>query len=859
MDLKVATENRIDRLRTKYREDVPKISIQRAEYYTESWRETAGRGLANSVRVAMAMKNVYEKMTHYVDPDDHIAGYWTEDFLGIPIDIERGVFNKVLETELDKKDILNFRIKSFAGALSYMMQKGAVLDFAHNMKISRSMGPSPINLTPETMMERKINRFDISAADKKALKNELLPYWRGRTVVDKVEKGILKSELLSSDMKDFARGMPANTSRQTIMISTCSTIGAYQGHVIANYENVLEKGLLAMLSEVAERAKDETLTIEQKDALESMRIAIEGVMVFATRLADKLEETLAAETDPSRRAVLSKMVDDCRTVPFQPAATFRQAVQSAWTMKTAIELAHPVNLHCFGRMDQALISYYEKDIAEKRITRSEACELLEELLLKIMSQNIRPETNILSNFYHRYLGSSPVTIGGLKPDGTDGANELTYLFMEASKRSKAVTNVSLRVHSSSSDELYFAAAEAICDGDSNISIFNDDINIKAMEKRGFKEADAKNYAVMGCVEMLCPGKTGSMSANALLLNRLLDITLRNGDSQTLLGKIKNVGLKTGNVSSFKTFDALLDAFMKQASRQIELIAAASDEKDRVYEQHLPAPYISAFMDGCLESAKDITQGGAEYDLTGVSFINSIANLVDSLYVIKKLVYEQKAFSMGDLMKAIDNNFNGYEDILKKIRSLEGKWGNGNDECDQLAREVTKRLFEETYKYESPRGGPYVPYVISMITHTVDGRISIATPDGRRAAMPYAASCNPYNVEKSGVTGAMKSVAAIDFEDVLGCAVNMKFHPSAIGTENETRKKWADLIRTYFKIGGAQLQPTVASAKMLREAKKNPQEYRDLIIKVGGYSTYFTDLGIEIQNEIIERTEHCSIS
>jgi formate C-acetyltransferase len=613
-----------------------------------------------------------------------------------------------------------------------------------------------------------------------------------------------------------------------------------------------------MHAEVVDAAASESgLSDEQRDFLHSLEIALEGVMIFALRLAEKIRKTLDAETDPEKRRSLEIMLENSASVPLHPAETFHQAVQSAWTVKTAVELAHPVNLHCFGRMDQIFHPYYEKDIAEGRITRDKARNILEELLLKTMSQNIRPESNILSNFYHRFLGSSPVTIGGIKPDGTDGTNDLTYLFLEAAKNSRAVTNVSLRVHRDTPDELLLDAADTMYAGSSNISLFNDDINIEAMRRRGFAEPDARNYAVMGCVEMLCPGKTGGMSANALLLARLLDTTLRNGDSLTLMGKIKNVGLKTGDPAAFTSFEQMKDAFLIQAKHQTKLIADASNIRDRVFAKMLPAPYISAFIEGCLENKKDVTGGGAVYDLSGISFINSIANVVDSLYVIKKLVFEQHEFTMGELIEAISKNYIGYEVIHRKIKALEGKWGNGFPEMDELAREVTSALFEETYKYKSYRGGAFVPYVISMTTHTIDGRLSIATPDGRPAATPYAASCNPYNVEKSGVTAAMRSVAALDFRHVLGCAVNMKFHPSAIGEGEETRRKWIALLRTYFQLGGAQLQPTVVSSETLRAAQKTPDNHRDLIVKVGGYSAYFTELGREIQNEIIGRTEHDS--
>lgn len=848
---------RIARLRTKYRAEVPTISIERAKFFTEKWKETEGAGLSVSVRVALAMKHVYENMTLYLDPDDRIAGYWTEYFLGMPVDIERGVFNTVLETELERGAMLAFRLKSFAGTFSYLLKKRGVREFARNIRATRASGPQPMNLGLETMSEREINPFRIAPADRKLLLKKLLPWWKGRTVVDLLAKEIMSSGLLGKEMRDFNLALPANTSRQTMMISTCSTIGTYQGHVILDYESVLRKGLEAMADEVRSRLDRGGLSRAGRDTVESMLIAIEGVAVYARRLASRIERELDAEADPVRKIELGRMLGACRNAPLRPARTFREAVQAAWTVKTAVELAHPVNLHCFGRLDQMLFPYYEKDIREGAVTRDEACELLEELLLKVMSQNIRPESNILSGFYHRYLGSTPVTIGGVTPEGADATNELTYVFLEAAKNSRAVTNVSVRVHDGTPDDLLLLATEVLREGCSNLSFFNDGINVEAMQRRGFALPDARNYAVMGCVEMLCPGKTGGMSANALLLCRLLDILLRNGDARTLIAGIEGVGLKTGDPDSFESFENFVDAFIEQAKSQIKLIAGASNLKDRLFAEHLPAPYISSFIEGCLESAKDVTAGGAAYDLSGISFINSIANLVDSLHVIKKLIFEKRELTFARLIQAINRNFIGFEDVYRKIKGVPGRWGNGDPEVDALARDLTTRLFEETYKYETYRGGVFVPYVISMTTHTIDGRISIATPDGRRAATPYAASCNPYNVERNGVTAALISVAALDYKHVLGCAVNMRFHPSAIGDREETRRKWIALLRTYFKLGGQQLQPTAASAETLLAAQRDPDSYRDLSVKVGGYSAYFTDLGAEIQNEVIARTEHGS--
>jgi pyruvate-formate lyase len=847
----------ITRLRQRYQSGPAYISIERAKYYTESWKETEGREIPLPVRVALAMKNVYEKMTQYLDPNDRIAGYWSEFFLGIPIDIERGVFNQVLETELDKASIIYFRARSLLKSLSYMIRKKALKDLIRNRKIMRAGGSTPLNLGLKTMSEREINPFQIIKEDKLYLKRKLLPYWKGKTIVDYLEKEMANSGFYSKDMQDFIMAVSGNTSRQVLMISICDTISSFQGHVILDYERILAEGLRAMNDKLHERLSgDGELSGPERDFLKSIEIALDGVMIFARRVAERIKEEIEREVSPERKGELEQMLARCLKVPFEPAETFTQAVQSIWTVKTAVELAHPVNLHCFGRLDQTLYPYYRRDLKAGRITPGKACELLEELLLKIMSQNIRPESNVLANFYHRYLGSSPVTLGGVNPDGEDETNDLTYLFIEAAARSRAITNIAVRVHPGTPDSLLFRVADALHDGSSSFALFNDQVNIEAMKRKGFAVPDAYNYAIMGCVEMTCPGKTGSMSANALLLSRLLDLTLRNGDSRTLTVTIKEEGKKTGDPDSFGSFEDLITAFLEQGRYMIKKIVDASNLRDRLFAERLPAPYISAFIDGCLDKKRDVTQGGGVYDLSGISMINSIANLTDSLYVIKDLIFDKKKCTFKELLEAIDHNFVGYESLYQEIKKLSGKWGNGNPETDELARRVMKELFQESYKYRSFKNGVFVVYVISMTTHTIDGRLSIASPDGRRAATPYAASCNPYNVERSGVTAVLRSLAHLPFEDVMGCAVNVRFHPTGIGENPESRAKWVSLIRTYFQLGGAQIQPTVASAETLKLAQREPENYRDLIVKVGGYSTYFVELGREIQEEIIARTEHC---
>ncbi|PKN56745.1 MAG: hypothetical protein CVU56_14530 [Deltaproteobacteria bacterium HGW-Deltaproteobacteria-14] len=849
-----ATDDRIARLRLRYQTGPAYVSIERARHYTAAWRATETSGLPTEVRVALAMRAVYRNMTHHLDPDDRIAGAWTEHFLGVPIDIERGVFNAVFEAELTRPRMIRARARTALRAAGYLARRGGLADFARGQRIARAHGGDPLSLALDPMPTRRVNPFQITPAARRELLGTLLPYWRGETLVDRLDAELAASGLRSRDMHDFVLALAGGASRQVEMVSTCATVATLQGHVILDHDAVLRLGLAEMLA--ATRVRRAAATDDAERAfLHAREIALDGVIIYARRLVQRVDRELAGERDPARRAVLEALRARCARVPLRPAETFAEAVQALWTVKTAVELAHPVNLHAFGRLDQILAPYYDADLAAGRVTPAAATELIEELLLKIMAQNLRPESNLLAHFYHRFLGSSPVTVGGLTPDGRDGTHPLTYLFVEAAGRSRAVTNLSVRVHPGTPDALLAAVAGHVAAGASSFSLYNDPVVTDAMERRGFAPEHARDYALMGCVEATCPGRTGGMSANALLLSRLLDVTLRDGDSALLAGTVRGEAPATG--AGFPTFDALLDALVARGAFFVEKIVRASNLRDRLYAEHLPAPFISAFIDGCLERGRDVTRGGARYDLAGVSLINAIANLVDALHVIRALVFERQVCTIGELLAAIDADFVGAQGaaLLAAIRAVPGRWGNGDPAVDQLAHDVTQRLSAEVLRHRSFRGGPFVVYVISMITHTIDGRLSVATADGRRAATPFAASCNPANVEHAGVTAALRSVAALPFEDILGASVNLKLHPSAIGATAAARAKFVALVRGYFALGGAQLQPTGVSAETLRAARRDPEAHRDLVVKVGGYSSYFVDLGREVQDEIIARTEH----
>ncbi|MBN2157562.1 MAG: hypothetical protein JW776_16060 [Candidatus Lokiarchaeota archaeon] len=848
---------RIKRFRTRFLKEIPYISIQRAKFYTQKWKELKNRNdLSLNEKVALSMMHVYENLDFHIDGDDWIVGGWTENFLGIPIDIERGLYNGVFEIEFSKRKMRQFALKGNLAFALHKIKTEGLRNLLKSLKESNKVGIAMPGLGNDTIDTRKINPYQIKPEDKKILLSELLPYWKNSNIADKLIQKFNESDLYRGEFKEFINNLPRSTAKNDVVTNIGAALGVWQGHLILDHHTPLKKGLIGMLEDVANSMKEPDLKSEELSFLKSVQLALEGVKVFARNLAEKVRKETESVNDPERKRQLEEIEKICTNVPLYPARTFKEAVQAYWTVKTAVEIAVPFNVHAPGRLDQILYPYYIKDLEEGIITRDIAREILEELFLKIMSHNMRPYSNASTEFSQRYEGSEPVTLAGITRSGKDATNQLTYLILEAADRSRASLNFVVRIHPNSPEDLLLEVAGLHSKGLSSVSLMNDEICIQTLLKRGFTQEDANDFGITGCVDMVAPGKTGGEGFSSMLMCSVLDLALRNGNTRTPMGLLKNVGLKTGEPEDFENFEQLLHAFFKQADLMLDLIVKGSRIRDELYAKELPAPHISAFMQGPLESKKDITLGGAIYDVEGILYMCSIANTIDSLYVIKKLVFEQQKFTLRRLMEAVDHNYShGYEWIRKEIMNLKGKWGNGNPESDELACRITTYLFEQTYKYKTFKDGFFAPFINSMTTHTYSGRISLATPDGRYAGKPFAASCNPYNVEEHGPTGVLRSVAALDYSHVMGCAVNIRMHPSGIGKTKESQKKWTSLIQTYFKLGGEQLQPTVVSTEMLREAQKNPDQYQGLIIKVGGYSAYFVDLGKEIQDEIISRTEH----
>ncbi|MFC1889529.1 pyruvate formate lyase family protein, partial [Thermodesulfobacteriota bacterium] len=353
--------DRISRIRKRLQEEVPSISIERALYFTESWRETDGRNLPASLRVACAMNRVFERMSIYLDDDDRLAGSWTESFLGIPIDIERGLFNDVLAVELSRRALIMHQVKSGRRFLGYMLAIHGLSGLVRSVRNAKRAGTRPPVLGLATMELRERNRFHIDAGDRKILLHELLPYWRGKTVADRFARGLLSSGLVPAHVRDFIQALVSTPSKQTTIISPAAVIGTYQGHLIPDFEPVLARGLLAMRDEVIERiASSDAGDDETMSFLRSVKLALDGIILFAQRLAGVVADRAARTDDRTRRAGLEAMAAICAKVPLEPAESLDEAMQAYWTVKVATELANPQNVHSPGRLDQLFHPYYLK-------------------------------------------------------------------------------------------------------------------------------------------------------------------------------------------------------------------------------------------------------------------------------------------------------------------------------------------------------------------------------------------------------------------------------------------------------------------------------------------------------------------
>lgn len=637
------------------------------------------------------------------------------------------------------------------------------------------------------------------------------------------------------------------------------------GHFCANFENAINKGFKAIRDEA----------IEKKEALEgrimgdharkyyfykAISIVCEGIITLSKRYAEECRRQ-AENADENRKKELVKMAEVLDWIIENPCRNFHEALQCVYLYQLALALDGNLHGLTFGRVDQYLGKFYEKDLEEGKITPEEAQELIDLFMLKVAEMN-KVASKRVTKSVGGYTSGQLITIGGVDKDGKDATNPVTYMILQSSNRlALHDPPVSLRVHENTPQELWEAAIECTKKHGGVPTFENDEVIIPALIGRGLSIEDARDYCLIGCVEPAgvgtewpACGGPGSPSfwnmANCVLQainNGYNPMPKPDGTER------QQSGLPTGYLYEMESFEEVMEAVKKQMKYYIDWNATLTNVFEYFAGEFMPLPIVSATMDGCMEKGMDVMWGGAKYNSTGFAGIG-IANIIDSLAVIKYMVYDKKLISAKEFYDAVMANWEGYEPLRQRILNDIPRYGNDNEYTNSIATEIINYFSDEVNSCTGPRGR-FSAGLYPVATHVVFGKMTWATPDGRKAGEPLADGISPkQGVDKNGPTAILKS--AVSFDHVRtsnGTLLNMKIHPKSLEGQ-DGNEKLKNLIQTYFKLGGMELQFNIISTKQLRDAQNNPSEYRDLVVRIAGFSAYFVELDKDLQDDVIRRTE-----
>jgi len=807
LDESVKLTSRIQKLREIFFAGNLSICAERAKIWTESFKQTEGESMIT--RRAKALDRVLGEMTIYIKDGDLLVGNMASVPRAAPIFPEFSV--NWIENEL--------------------------------------------NGIPYAFGDRPGDAYQVSDDVKETLLNEVIPYWKGRTHEDRVNSLLPRETwLAANEVKGTEEGW--------IMTSG-------DGHTIPDYVKVIKIGINGVIKEAEDKKASLDLgdpdDLRQLAFLEAVIIVNKAVLKFAARYADRLEQLSMIESDPARKAELLEMSKMCRHVPGEPARTFQEAAQSMLFVNIPIQLENNGHSISFGRVDQYLYPYFERDMEQGILTLEKTFEIMSCLWLKVTEfAKLRDWPNTVA-----FVGNplfQNLTIGGQTFNGLDAVNELSYLALGCTKKLKMTQpSLTVRLFHGTSDTFIKEAVKVIRAVGSLPSFFNDEVIIPAMLNIGYSYEDAVNYGMVGCVEPAPHGQIGGRyGAGFPNFAKWAELTL-NGGKDPRTGY--NLCPQSGDITTFKNFDELMAAFKQQLEFYLKQHVIAGNVVDMSWEELTPNAFLSSMIQDCIQRGREIKQGGAKYDFTGGQSVG-IISAANALATIKKVVFDDKRITAGQLKHALDTNFEDMdtnpsgEEIRQILLNSDSKFGNDNDEPDMIAAEIMQYLSDREMTYKNTRygkgpvGGHFIPSTATVASHVLTGQIVGATADGRKAGTPITEGTSAFKAtERKGPTALMNSYAKLP--NVLmpgGQLFNVKITPSAVDTDPGL-DNWISLIKGAFEKKAMQLQFNIVSLDTLKDAQKNPKNYSDLIVRVAGYSGYFVDLRPEVQEDIIERTEH----
>jgi pyruvate formate-lyase/glycerol dehydratase family glycyl radical enzyme len=675
---------------------------------------------------------------------------------------------------------------------------------------------------------RKTNPLRIAWSDRLKLLFRIYPYWLIRN---------MPFRAFLPRFPQLQRYIVEQLNATYYLINEAGGIG----HFLPNYEKMLKLGVKGYLDAIAGK---------EGDLYSAARIACEGLVDFARRLAQEAERLAVEEKNAKRAAELNEIARICYKVPYGPAETFHEALQSLWLTHMAVNLEGLNSAISFGRMDQYIYPYYRRDLEEGRITGERARELLLCFSAKA-TEHVFLLSERISQYHGGYLVVQAAIVGGMDRERKDAVNELTYLFLDVMEESGLRDpNYQARIHAGSPTNYLRRVAEVARKGNGVPALFNDEAAIASLVSHGYPLEEARNYAVVGCVELALPGKS-FFSTDAGLFNLPLCLELALNRGKRLKGR-RQVGAATSDPTSFTGINQVIEAFQTQLEHMVvRMIGDLQVIEKGNYDYH-PTPLSSMLVDGCLESGRDVTAGGALYNSSGIQGVG-VADVADSLAALDEVVFQRHKYTMAQVIKAMHDNFASDPEIQAELLKTP-KYGNDHTLPDEYANMVVRIFHSALARHRNTRGGPYVPGFYSVTCHVAFGQRVRALPSGRRAGEPFAASLGTANgQDRQGPTALLNSVSHIDSTLAPnGYALNLRFDPGTLAGDQGVNILVA-LVKGFFDSGGMEMQLNVLDPEMLEDARRNPGKYPELVVRVSGYCAYFDDLPDAAKREIIART------
>ena len=693
----------------------------------------------------------------------------------------------------------------------------------------------------EILDTREKISFKVDDETKRIQEKEIIPFWQGRSMRDRI------FNTMDQEWKDaYETGIFTEFMEQRA-----------PGHTVLD-DKIYKKGFKDFRTDIRDSLDaldfyNDKSALEKREELNAMEIAVDALIMFAKRYSNYLTELAYKEKDPERKSELEILSGICNLVPENAPNTFWEALQYYWFVHIGV-ITELNTWDSFnpGRLDQHLFPFYKRDIESGLLTKEKAKELLESFWVKFHNQPAPPKVGVTAQESNTYTDFCLINLGGLTPDGEDGVNELTYLILNVVEEMRILQpSTMVQVSKKNPDQFLRRTLKITKTGFGQPSIFNTDAIIQEMLRIGKSLVDVRNGGASGCVETGAFGKESYILTGYFNIPKVLEITLNNGLDIRI---DKAIGIVSSNSVNFNNYNDLMDTFTKQMNHFIDIKIKGNLIFERLWAKYLPSPFLSILVDDCILTGKDYNEGGARYNSSYIQGVG-IGTITDSLSSIKYNVFDKKRFTLNELMVAMKNNFTGYDKIRKVVWDETPKYGNDDDYADEILREVFEIYFRAIDGRPNTKGGHYRINLLPTTCHIYFGSVIGATPDGRLAKKPLSEGISPVQgADRKGPTAVLKSAAKIDHLRTGGTLLNQKFTPQIFEDEAGIESV-LHLIRAYFKMDGHHIQFNVVDADTLRKAQKEPENYRDLIVRVAGYSDYFVNLGLDLQEEIIHRTEH----